>query len=334
MRNIVVIGGSAGALNPLKSLLAQLPADFAASVFCVLHMPADRDSLLAEALNGKGHLPVAFVRDGEAIAPSRVYLAPPNRHLLLTRDGVRLTNGPRENRARPAIDVLFRSAAVAFAADVTGIVLSGYLSDGAAGLAAIKQRGGVTIVQDPVEAMVDAMPRAALAATEIDYCLPAAEIGTRLPDIIHQPGGTVMPTPRDMEIELDIAMGGASGSERLRELGDAVTLTCPECKGVLTEMRSARPLRYRCQIGHAFTADSLLASHDVHVQGAAKIALRLVEEHVELLTRMARDAERRGHPSAGRTFAQRATEYRVAADVLRRALWEPEPKLPLDEAAE
>src|SRR5262245_53083977 len=165
MRGIVVIGGSAGALDPLKTILGRLPADFGAAVFCVLHLQSHRDSLLAEVLNGKGRLPVTWAEDGETIEPHRVYLAPPDSHLALTKKGVRLTGGPRENRARPSIDVLFRSAAVAFAADVTGIVLSGYLSDGAAGLAAIKQRGGVTIVQDADEAVADAMPRAALEAT-------------------------------------------------------------------------------------------------------------------------------------------------------------------------
>jgi two-component system, chemotaxis family, protein-glutamate methylesterase/glutaminase len=334
MRGIVVIGGSAGALDPLRSLLAQLPADFGAAVFCVLHLPSHRDSLLADALNGKGRLPVGWARDEEAIVSGRVYLAPPDYHLLLTREGVHLTRGPRENRARPSVDVLFRSAAVAFAADVTGIVLSGYLSDGAAGLAAIKQRGGVTLVQDPDEAVADAMPRAAMEATTIDYCLPAEEIGRRLPSIIRQPGGTIMPVPQEMEIEVEIAMGGPSGSDRLRKLGNAVTLTCPECKGVLTEVRESKPLRYRCQIGHAYTADTLLASHDVRVHNAAKIALRLVEEHVELLTRMASDAEKRGHREAGRSFEERALEYREAADVLRCALWEEDTKLPLDEVAE
>jgi two-component system, chemotaxis family, protein-glutamate methylesterase/glutaminase len=322
MRGIVVIGGSAGALDPLKTILARLAADFGAAIFCVLHMPADHNSPLADILNGKAGLPVRWARDEDQIEAGRVYLAPPNQHLVLTKDNVRLTNGPRENRARPAIDVLFRSAAVAFASEVTGIVLSGYLSDGAAGLASIKQRGGIAVVQNPAEAMVDAMPRAALAATDVDHCLRADEIGARLPEITRQPGGRVMPVPPEMEIELDIAMSGRSGSPRVRRLGDAVTLTCPDCKGVLTELRDAKPLRYRCQIGHAFTADTLLASHDEQVHDAAKLALRLVEEHVELLARMAGDAEKRGHRNAGRSFEQRAAEYRDAADVLRGALWQ------------
>ena len=143
-----------------------------------------------------------------------------------------------------------------------------------------------------------------------------------------------MPVPPEMEIELDLAMGGRSGSDRLRGLGHPVTLTCPECEGVLTEVRDARPLRYRCQIGHAYTADTLLASHDQHVNNAAKIALRLVDEHVGLLTRMAGDAEKRGHRGAGQAFEERAAEYREAADVLRKALWQSEPKLPLQEVAE
>ena len=178
--DIIVIGASSGGVDALSRVIRHLPAELPAAVFVVLHLAADRTSALPAILSRQGRLPVVQAADGEPIVPGRVYVAPPDHHLVVEPGRIALTSGPRENRVRPAIDVLFRSAAAAYPGRTIGVVLTGQLDDGAAGLAAIKASGGITVVQDPAEAQAPSMPRAALDATAVDHIAPVDQIGELL----------------------------------------------------------------------------------------------------------------------------------------------------------
>ena len=184
-------------------------------------------------------------------------VSPSGVHLLIGPDGIRLGYGPRENMARPAVDPLFRSAALSFGPRVIGVVLSGDLNDGTAGLAAVKQCGGIAVVQDPGDALAPAMPRSALSQVTVDHCLPAAELGALLVRLPRLPAGKPSPVPADIRLEVAIAAGTGSSLDEIKKLGNPSPFTCPECNGVLSEMKGAVPLRFRCQVGHAYTADTL-----------------------------------------------------------------------------
>jgi two-component system chemotaxis response regulator CheB len=319
-RDIIVIGGSAGATAPLKQILGRLPADLPAAIFIVLHIPAQGISILSTVASSAGKLPVRQAENGMKIEAGHVYLAAPDHHLLLSGDHVLLGRGPRENLARPAIDALFRSAALHHGPRVIGVLLSGLLSDGAAGLNAIKRCGGVTVVQDPADAISDEMPRRALEATTIDLCVAGATIGDVLRDLAREPAGAVLPIPPDIKLEVEIAAGDRIGSDSLTSLADPVALTCLGCGGVLSEVKGSRPLRFRCQVGHAYTADALAKEQEGRVDEALPVALRIIEERAELVQRMAADGRRGGRPAVAEMYEARAAEYREYADMIRRVV--------------
>src|SRR3989440_3321854 len=205
--DIIVIGASAGGVEALIKLAGQLPADLPASIFIVLHIPAQSPSLLPDILGRSGRLKAVHPQNGESIAPGRIYIAPPDHHLLVTLGHVHVMRGPKENRHRPSIDVLFRSAALAYGPRVVGVVLTGSLDDGAAGLLAIHQCGGISVVQDPKDALYPSMPQSALELVDTDYCLPLAKIGPLLTRLAHEqvdnPLSPIM--PKDLEKEVRIA---------------------------------------------------------------------------------------------------------------------------------
>jgi two-component system chemotaxis response regulator CheB len=239
---------------------------------------------------------------------------------LLSGDHVVLGRGPRENMVRPAIDALFRSAALYHGPRVIGVLLSGLLSDGAAGLNAIKRCGGMTVVQDPADAMSDEMPRRAMEATTIDLCVPGATMGDVLSELVREQPGAALPIPPEIRLEVEIAAGERIGSDRLVSVGDPVALTCPACGGVLSEVRDSRPMRFRCQVGHGFTADTLAKEQESRVDEALRVALRIIEERAELVQRMAADGRRSGRLAVAETYEARAAEYREYADMIRRVV--------------
>jgi two-component system chemotaxis response regulator CheB len=263
------------------------------------------------------------------IEPGQIYLAPPDRHLLLSDRHMMLGRGPRENLVRPAIDPLFRSAAMHHGSRVIGVVLSGFLSDGAAGLNAIKRCGGIALVQDPSDAIVDEMPRRALEMTTVDLCVPAAGIGDVLSELVHEEAGKSLPVPPDVRLEVEIAAGERIGSDRLADIAAPAPLTCPSCGGVLSELKTDPALRFRCQVGHAYTADALASEQESRVDEALRIALRIIEERAELVHRMADNGRRSGRPAVAEMYDARASEYRRHADMIRRVVLEsldPKPK--------
>lgn len=319
--DIVVIGGSAGATAPLRALLAQLPNEFNASVFVALHLAANGSGLLRTVASAATHLPVRQAADDMVFAPGHVYLAAPDHHLLLTEDGrLRLGRGPRENMARPSIDSLFRSAALAYGPRVIGVLLSGMLNDGVSGLEAIKRCGGLTMVQDPDDAIADEIPRNALRKVQVNEVLPTAKLGDALLRMISQPAAAPIEAPVDIRVEVQIAAGERSDSDKLREIADAVPLTCPSCGGVMSEMRQGSLLRYRCQVGHAMTAEILAREQEGAVDEALRVALRVIEERAELVTRLADDNRASERCAAADIYERRAVEYRGYAEVLRRAV--------------
>ncbi|OPY97515.1 glutamate methylesterase [Bradyrhizobium sacchari] len=319
-RDIIVIGGSAGATAPVKRILADLHPDVPAAVFIVLHIPAQGIGILSTVAAAAGRLPVHQAVDGMKFERGHVYLGAPDHHLLLLDDRIRLGRGPRENMVRPAIDALFRSAALHHGPRVIGLVLSGLLSDGAAGLNAIKRCGGMTIVQDPSEAIAVEMPQRALEAAGADLCVPAARLGDVLSDLAREPPGIARPIAPDIRLEVEIAAGERIGSAILADIADPAALTCPGCGGVLSQVKEARPMRFRCQVGHAYTADALAKEQEGQVDEALRVALRIIEERAELVQRMAADGRRSGRPAVAEMYERRAAEYREYADMIRRVV--------------
>ncbi|WP_439368393.1 chemotaxis protein CheB [Bradyrhizobium sp. DASA03120] len=319
-RDIIVVGGSSGATAPLKRILADLHPDVPAAVFIVLHLPAQGIGILSTVAAGVGRLPVHQAQDGMKFERGHVYLGAPDHHLLLSGDHIRLGRGPRENMVRPAIDPLFRSAALHHGPRVIGVVLSGLLSDGAAGLNAIKRCGGMTIVQDPLEAIAAEMPQRALEAATADLCVPAARLGDVLSELAREPPGATLPIAPDIRLEVEIAAGERIGTATLANIADPAAVTCPSCGGVLSQVKEARPMRFRCQVGHAFTADALAKEQEGQVDEALRVALRIIEERAELVHRMAEDGRRSGRPAVAEMYARRAAEYREYADMIRRVV--------------
>ncbi len=317
-KDIIAIGGSAGSGAVLKQLLADLPRDLPASVFVSTHIPAHSPSMLAEVLGGNAALPVAQAVDGQPIERGRVYVAAPDRHLLLIDGVIRLGAGPRENMVRPSIDPMFRSAALSYGPRVVGVVLTGMLNDGAAGLHAIKSAGGTAVVQHPLDAEADQMPLAALEAVEVDHVAPTAQLGDLLATIAGSDAGPFRSPGEDLRLEVEIAAGARLGSDKLRQIATPSPLSCPDCHGVLSEVSGSRPLRYRCQIGHAHTAESLAARID-EVDEAVRVAMRVMEERVTLVERMALDARQTGRTAVAELYEARAEEYRRYASTLREA---------------
>ena len=317
-KDIIAIGGSAGSSVALKRVLRDLPRDLSASVFVSTHVPAHGPSLLADVLSGAATMPVTRALDGQPIERGHVYVAAPDRHLLLVDGTIRLGEGPRENMARPSIDPLFRSAALSYGPRVVGVVLSGLLNDGASGLHAIKACGGTTVVQHPLDAEADQMPLSALEATEVDHVAPAADLGRLLAAIARSDAGLGVIPPDDLRLEVEIAAGARLGSHNLRQIASPSALSCPDCHGVLSEMKEGHPLRYRCQIGHAHTAETLAANID-EVDEAIRVAMRVMEERVTLVERMALDARETGRTAVAELYEARAIEYRRYAGTLRDA---------------
>jgi two-component system chemotaxis response regulator CheB len=319
-RDIIVIGGSAGATAPLKQILAALPLDLPAAIFVVLHIPAQGIGILSTVAAAAGKLPVHQAKDGMMFEHGHVYLAAPDHHLLLSGNHIQLGRGPRENMVRPAIDAMFRSAALHHGPRVIGVVLSGLLSDGAAGLHAIKRCGGMALVQDPADAISPEMPQRALEATIADLCVPAARLGDVLSDLAQEAAGAALPVAPDIRLEVEIAAGERIGSTNLAQIADPAALTCPSCGGVLSAVKDGRPMRFRCQVGHAYTADALAREQEGRVDEALRVALRIIEERAELVHRMAEDGRRSGRPAVAEMYDLRAAEYREYADMIRRVV--------------
>jgi two-component system, chemotaxis family, protein-glutamate methylesterase/glutaminase len=319
-RDLIVIGGSTGAAVPLRTILGGLPEDLPASVVVVIHVAAGGTGFHAFAKSAVKGLLVHRAEDGMPLALGAVYLAQPGRHLLIEDGKLRLGHGPRENLSRPAIDPLFRSAAISHGPRAIGVILSGLMNDGAAGLAALKRCGGAALVHAPKDAEAPEMPLSALEATQVDLSAAAVDLAPAILRCLSEPVSAPGDSPADIRMEVEIAAGVPLGSDRLAEYADPVALTCPDCGGVLSQLKDGHPLRFRCQVGHAFTDRALFERQESEVDEAMRVALRIVEERAELVGRMGRDATRAGRRSLARMYEERAEEYRGHAGTLREAV--------------
>jgi two-component system, chemotaxis family, protein-glutamate methylesterase/glutaminase len=288
-RDVVAIGASAGGLRALRTLVSQLPADFPAAILVVMHI-GTQPSILPSLLTAWGVLPAVHAEDGGPLLPGRLHIAPPDHHLLVTGDSIRLLRGPKEHHTRPAIDPLFRSVAVCCGPRVVGIVLSGHLDDGTAGLQAIKACGGIAVVQDPREAQVSSMPMSALRHVDVDHCLPSAGMARLLTGLVAQPAPqpeAATPPTLAREHALSVGPQGEEVVKNLQAFADPSTHACPDCGGVLWEVKDAKPTRFRCHTGHAYTLRTLAESMKESTDHALQIAVRALQEQAILLRRAA-----------------------------------------------
>lgn len=332
---IIVIGASAGGVEALMELVRALPADLPAALFVVLHVPSDGVSVLPRILGRTGRLPAFHPENMAPILPGRIYVAPPDKHLLVDQGFVRVVLGPRENGHRPSVDPLFRSAARAYGPQVVGVVLSGSGDDGTSGLLAVKRGGGIAVVQDPKTAFSPGMPRSAAEFVAVDHSVPLAEMGALLTRLApapaaHSPArerveeaGPAMretpfkPEPLDapQSSERDVNDPGNDPESRA-EFG----FSCPDCSGHLWEMQEDGLLRFRCRVGHRFSAESLMESKDEALEAALWTALNVLEENAALARRMSDEAGRREHRLSAARFKARADDTEQHAELLRKVL--------------
>ena len=323
VHDIVVVGFSAGGIEPLLRLVGALPADFPGAVFVVHHFPPQSVSALPNIIQRSSPLGAAQAVDGEPIVPGRIYVARPDQHLLLTGGRIRLTNGPREQGHRPAIDPLFRSAARTFGPRVAGVILSGTLDDGTVGLIEIKARGGLALVQLPEEAAYPGMAMSALRNVPVDHVAPARELAAILDRLA-----------REDDREPDPAVPGTAALRSATALGRPSPMVCPECGGVLFEREQDDFLHFRCHIGHAFSEEALFASQSRALEGVLWSAVRALEEKAELSRRLAEQSGHRGLHRAVTQFESAAREAEHGSSILRQSLLKGPVQEPLDARAE
>lgn len=285
--SIIVIGASAGGVTALRSLAAGLTTPLPTPILVVLHVGA-HSSELPFLLNAAGVTPAKHGEDGEAIQPGQIYVAPPDRHMIVVDGHIRLTRGPKENWARPAIDPLFRSAAEEFGPAAIGVILTGNLNDGSAGLYEIKRRGGIAIAQDPDDAAHPDMPGSAAAHVDLDFCLPLAEIPGLLARLVNEEEGDVTASPKKQAAE----NGGNLSDGKVFDR--PITITCPDCGGALRRAEIGTMVKYACHIGHTYTAEAMAAAQFEDMEKVMRSAERILNERAEFCRQM---AERAGAPA-------------------------------------
>lgn len=325
--NIIVMGGSAGGIEALQRLVAGLPADLPAAVLLVLHTHPSSPGYLPQILERSGPLPALHAADGQPLLPGRIVVAPPDQHMLIEREYVRLTRGPKENRSRPAVDPLFRSAAYFYGPQVIGVVLSGMLDDGTAGLWTIKDRGGLALVQDLEDAQFPSMPDSALRHVAVDHQVPAGDLGPLLGWLVREPLPDLpaTPTPSALEIETCIAMEDNALERGIFQLGELSPFTCPECHGVMVQLREGSLLRFRCHTGHAFSASTLLSELTASIEESLWSTMRGIEESGMLLQHMAQHLADIGDVATAARFEAKSQQVHQRAQLMKQLAMQYEP---------
>ena len=323
-RDIILIGASAGGVQALTELIAGLPSDLPATVFVVLHISPYGRSAMPVILSRAGGLPAVHAQDGEPVRTGRVYVAPPDHHLILQDGLVRLSRAPTENAQRPAVDVLFRTAAQTYGRRAIGVVLTGNLDDGTAGLAVVKRHGGLAVGQDPEDADYPSMPQSAIANVSIDYVLPLSGIAALLVELTSVP----LQEPEPIETEGPDMKEELEHGQDHEEQGVPSDLTCPECGGSLRESPVEEAIHFRCRTGHAYSPETLLAKQQDVVEAALWAAVRSLQENAALARRMERRMSQgsRLTVAAQQRYERRAEEAERHAEVLRRLLVEDKAK--------
>jgi two-component system chemotaxis response regulator CheB len=317
-RNVVVVGASAGGVEALRDLVANLPVDFPAAIFVVLHIPATGTSALPQILRRAGALPVRHASGGEAMQVGTILVAPPDRHLIVFDHATTTTRGPKENGHRPAVDVLFRSAARSLGTRVISVILSGALDDGTAGTIAVKTRGGVCIAQDPREALNGSMPRSAIASGSVDHVLAASKIPAQLATLVEEEvAESTRVESALMELEAAMAELDETSLTDPDRPGRPSGLTCPDCQGTLFEIKEGELVRFRCRVGHAWSPESLVAQQSSAHESALWMALRSLQEKASLSRDMGARAQDRGHRLTAEAFERQAEDALKAAGLVR-----------------
>lgn len=314
-RDTIVIGASAGGVSALKDVVRGLPSDLPAALLVVMHVPGGHRSLLPEILTRAGKLPARHAQDGEPIECGRIYVAPPDCHLGVNDGTLRVYHGPRINHLRPAADPLFKSAAEVLGPRVIGVVLSGFLDDGTAGLHAIKLAGGISVVQDPEQTTFPSMPENAMRTVDVDHVVASHEMGPLLarltseeiPAVMDQDDATGKPIRLDHRTPTD----GYDG---------APAYSCPDCGGVLRETTGGELVHYRCRVGHEYSPDGLLTLQSETVEEALWTALRAMEERAEVSRRLATRARAWGREGGAAAYEHKATKIDESAAVIRGLL--------------
>jgi len=321
-RDVVVIGASYGGVEALRKLAAELPADLPATVLVVQHTSEESPAVLADLLGARGGLRAVKARDGMPLERGMIVVAPPGRHMLLTEEGIRVVFGPRENRTRPAIDPLFRTAAVHYNTRAIGVVLTGLLGDGAVGLFAIARCGGVAVVQDPAEAVAADMPRRALELVPNARKLPLGELAAVISELTRQPAPPPPPIPEALRIEVSITERIMNTQEPAELLGKPSDFTCPECRGTIRVVDDDGMQRFRCRVGHAYSADAFVAAKEQSLEESLWVALQTLQERGQMLTQLAREERARERHDTADSFDTRAREVHRHARRLLELLQE------------
>jgi two-component system chemotaxis response regulator CheB len=320
---VIAVGASAGGVEALQRFAAALPADLPACVLVVLHIPATGHSALPVILDRAGPLTARPAADGDAIRPGEILVAPADRHLVVLGGRIALTHGPQENGHRPAIDVLFRSAARALGPHTAAVVLSGALDDGAAGAVAVAERGGLCLAQDLEEALYDSMPRATLTAVGSAKECRVAEMAPVLEEWARSLGDAPVDVPTAlMEMETDMAEMDPDAMHQVERPGTPAGFGCPDCAGALYEIDEGGLRRFRCRVGHAWSPESLLARQTIAMESALWMALRSLEDRAALNVEMALRAEDEGRRMVATRFQDAAAEARRAAEMVRALVTE------------
>ncbi|TDC50285.1 chemotaxis protein CheB [Jiangella ureilytica] len=316
--DVVVVGASAGGVEALKEFASSLPADFPAAVLVVLHVPATGTSVLPQILDRAGPLPARHARNGDTLESGTILVAPPDHHLVVYDHAVTLSRGPKENGHRPAVDVLFRTAARVLGSRVAGVVLSGSLDDGAAGMVAVTLRGGHGVVQDPDEALHSSMALAALEAAPGCLSLPVGKIPAHL--VAHfadRPVAAEPPASPLMEAESAMAKIDMKALNDPERPGRASGYSCPDCAGSLFEIEEGGLRRFRCRVGHAWSPQSLAAEQSASLEGALWMALRALEEKAAFTLASSRRARDQGRELTAGRFEDDAGDVQRAAAIVR-----------------
>jgi two-component system, chemotaxis family, protein-glutamate methylesterase/glutaminase len=315
-RDIIVIGGSAGGVEALASVVSAFPPDLGASVFAVIHFPPTSSSVLPQILRRAGRLSAQHPRDGEPVVRDRIYVAPPDHHMYLEDGTVRLSRGARENGVRPAADVLFRSAAAVYGPRVIAVVLSGSLDDGTAGAISVRRRGGLVLVQHPEDALFPGMPRSVLENDRPDFVLPLDELGPAIARLVRG--------SRDASIRqqsADQSESRVTAMEKIKELtGPPSSFVCPDCNGALWELRDGEHLRFQCHVGHAYSPDSMFSSQADALEHALWVALRSLKDRAALTRLLAERAAGRGQVALASRYTEQALVTEERAAVVRQVI--------------
>jgi two-component system, chemotaxis family, protein-glutamate methylesterase/glutaminase len=327
-KDIIVVGASAGGVTALKAFVNGLPADFTGSVFVVLHIPPHAQTNLPWILSRAGHIKAIQPRDGEEIKPGMIYVAANDHHLLLEKGKVVVKKGPKENRFRPSIDALFRSAAYVYGARVIGIILSGFLNDGTSGLWSIKRMGGTTIIQQPDDAEYPQMPQNVLEYVEVDHTIPAADMGHLLQKLITEDANKAPKLSaaeiKLLKMEVIIATRDNAFEMGIIEMGELTPFTCPECHRSLVRLVEGRFIRFRCHTGHAYSASTLLADVTRSIEDMLWQGMRGIEELNMLLKNIEEHLRSLGHRAQANIFRDKAEEASHRARIIHDSIFSQE----------